>query len=562
MKKIFNDIKYERPNYELLQDEIEKVALAIGKTTEKDTFCALLKEFQEKYQLSETMGAIAFIRSYLDGSDKKYNEEMSYTQSHSASIDCSPVYEAIMKSPFKSYFEEKYGSFLLNSREKKKSLYTAGQEYLAREQEILAEYHSYISGMKFEYEGEMISEAQINILKKSDDEAIRKTAIYAWRKAYADNGEQLGDYLNELVEVRNKLAQANGFKNYLEYCDVEKERFSFGEQELDEFCRNVKKYILPLVEKNNRKMKERLKLERYTSDDTGRFFGDGNAKPLGNVDFIEEKAQEMLDDMSPDFGVIYRQMKENGYIHIELSDNKVTGMGFTTQIYKEQIPFIFGNYLGDDRSVTTFLHECGHAIQMQLSMNKYDLYELYDQVQDLSELPSKTMELLTYEYAHLFFGNDSEKYIEGHLSALLAEISDYCMIHEFESFLYGNPKANKQERINKFNELAELYSPGVEFLNPELRSKGYSLYCNSVVYMFVRYVISYSLSDLSAIYLANEFKKDKIKGVTLFKKLGEIGGTMDYCDAIASMGLEPAYSEYVVKEIASYLQEKLSLGDL
>lgn len=560
MKKInFNDIKYERPNYDLLEEKIDKIALEISKTSEKETFCALLTEFQKDYQQSETMGIIAYIRSYLDGTDKKYNEEMSYTLSHSASIDSSPIYEAIMKSPFKTYFEEKYGSFLLNSCAKKKSLYIAGQEYMVREQEILAEYHSYISEMKFLYDGKMISEAQINILKKSEDEATRKAAIYAWRKGYADNGEQLGDYLNELIEVRNKLAQANGFKSYLEYSNVEKERYSFGEPELEEFCRNVKKYILPLVEKNNKKIKERLKLEKYTTDDTGRFFPDGNAKPIGNVDFIKEKAQEMFDDMDPEFGDIYRQMKENGYINIDLSDNKVIGMGFATQIYDEQIPFIFGNYLGDDRSVTTFLHECGHAIQMQLSMNKYDLQELYDQVQDLSELPSKTMELLTYEYAQLFFGNDSKKYIEGHLSAFLEEISNYCMIHEFETFIYGNPKASKQERIDKFNELAELYSPGVEFLNPELRSKGYSLYCNSVVYMFVRYVISYSLSDLSAIYLANEFKKDRANGIALFKKLGEIGGTMDYCDAIAFMGLRPAYSEDVIKEVASYLQEKLSL---
>jgi hypothetical protein len=35
------------------------------------------------------------------------------------------------------------------------------------------------------------------------------------------------------------------------------------------------------------------------------------------------------------------------------------------------------------------------------------------------------------------------------------------------------------------------------------------LYSNATVFRFVRYVISYSLSDLSALYLAAEFRKDK-----------------------------------------------------
>ena len=85
------------------------------------------------------------------------------------------------------------------------------------------------------------------------------------------------------------------------------------------------------------------------------------------------------------------------------------------------------------------------------------------------------------------------------------------------------------------------------------------LYSNATIFRFVRYVISYSLSDLSALYLAAEFRKDKARGAALFRKLGEVGGSMDYHGAIAWMGLKPAYSEEVVREAAAYLRDKLGL---
>ena len=99
------------------------------------------------------------------------------------------------------------------------------------------------------------------------------------------------------------------------------------------------------------------------------------------------------------------------------------------------------------------------------------------------------------------------------------------------------------------------------YLNPELRDRGCTLFVNSKVFAFPRYLITYSLCDMSACYFASEFKKDKVKGAELYKKLGQIGGSMDYADSLASLGLKPAYEEEVIKEIAEYLKDKLQLED-
>ena len=74
-----------------------------------------------------------------------------------------------------------------------------------------------------------------------------------------------------------------------------------------------------------------------------------------------------------------------------------------------------------------------------------------------------------------------------------------------------------------------------------------------------RYVISYSICDLAAIYIANVFKKDKKKGAEMFIKLGEVGNSMDYNASMEYLGLKSAFDEEVIIEAAEYLRSELGL---
>ena len=557
--KRFDQIQYERPDYAKLTELMQQTIDIIKNASDAGEVERAVHVFDRAHKHCETMAMVALIRCYLDGTDKFYAEEMAYAVGQEESFDASPLFETIAHSPYRSAFEAKYGHFILRSMEKQQTLHAAGGELIAKRQEIIAEHHRFQADMTYGYEGETVSGSKISMLKKSDDPTIRKKARHAERKAYADSSEKHGEFLDRMVKVQNALAKANGYSDYLEYCNTEMQRYTYGEAEFDLFCANVKKYFLPLIEKNNQRIRERLHLNELTTEDTGVYFPDGNAVPLGDESFVRARTQEMFDDLDPVFGAFYRQMNENGYIDIALSDNKVTNMGFRTGIHDEGIPFVFGNYLSDDTSVTTFLHELGHSAQAVLSAKRFDLLELEEMAQDLSELPSKTMELFSHRYARLFFGDDAEKYIQKHLSVFMSEIADFCSIHEFETFLFRNPHATQQERIDKFNELTRIYSPGIVFTDEELRSKGSALYGNIIFYIATRYVITYSLSSLSAIYLAAEFKKDKANGIELYKKLCEIGGSLDYNEAITYIGLKPAYTEEIVKEVAEYLKAELHL---
>ncbi|WP_022761146.1 M3 family metallopeptidase [Butyrivibrio sp. AD3002] len=557
--KRFDEIQYERPDFDLLEAEIGQAVTAAKNGESFEEFDEVYKEYQKVVAHSATMALILNIRSYLDGTDEENNAEKAYVFGKMAVAGEQRIYEAVENSAYREAFEEKYGAFLIKKQLNEKKLYEAGEEFLIRENELVTELHKCLSELKYEYNGEMVSASQIGFKKKSPDTEVRHNARYSVEKAFAENGERFGELIGELVEVRDKLAKANGFKNYLDYENISRGRFSYGEDELQEFCDNVKKYILPVLEKSNKKLQKELGLSEFTSYDSDIFFADGNAKPLGDEKFIREKVQEMYDDMDPVLGDTFRKMNENGYVDIKSTDTRITGLAFTVGIPEMRVPFIYGNFLDDAESVNDLIHESGHAMQTMLSMDSLEPQELQDPVQDLVEIPSKSMEFISHYYAEKFFGEDADKYRKGHLTSVLDEIAGYCLFHEFETFLYGCPGASKQERIDKFNELTRQYKPGVVQMHPELLDKGAGLYRNVEAIGLPRYLISYSISDLSAIYIANEFMKDKRRGTDIFMKLGRIGGSMDYFNAISALGLKPAFSEEVIKEAAEYLQKELGL---
>ncbi len=556
----FDEIRYERPDFELLKEKTKAVEDAIKAGASFEEIDKLNDELERYGNHCLSMATYMYIQSFIDGTDEEVAAETANVMGQLAASNSTSLNEAILTSPYRAHFEEKNGKFFLESMEKKQALFRKGEEYAIKEQEIIGQIHKLASEMEFDYNGEKVSASKLGTLKNSADPEVRKAARHAERAGFAENGEAFGSLLDELIQTRHKLATANGFSNYLEYADIDKDRFSYGETQLREFVENVKKIILPIVEKNNHALQKRLGLEKYTSDDTDIYFTDGNAMPISpDLDFAVDNIQKMYDDMSPRLGAAFRRMRDNGYLKLEYSDKKVTGIAFSVPMPEQKIPFIYANYLGSGSDLNDIIHETGHTMQIQLSMDKYDNQELHSQVQDLKEVPSKTMELISLEYADMFFGKDAGKYSKGVLADFLDDITGFCRWFDFETFIYENPDATAQERIDKYNELFALYLPGVEMMDPDLLSKGAALYRGFNIFGMPRYTITYSLCNLSAIYLANEFKKDKKKGTELFIKLGEIGGTMDYNEAIAYMGLKPSFSEEVIREVGEYLETELEL---
>ena len=326
--------------------------------------------------------------------------------------------------------------------------------------------------------------------------------------------------------------------------------------------RLVRRELVPLKKRLYERLRDRLGLAAYTADDAGIYFKTGNPIPSGDAGFLLEQASTMYARMDQDFSALFETMKNGGYFDCAKSDNKITGMGFCTEIYSEKLPFIFGNCTGRRSDVDILVHEFGHAIQMKNSMDRFSVPEYWEMPNDLSEIPSKTMEQLSYEHAPLFFGTYAGQYVEAHLITILEEICSFCMTHEFETFLYTADAFHSKAAIAEYNRLTAIYDAGIDYSVCEVyMDAGALLVQNKGIYMFPRYLISYALSNISAIGIRLAYEADKEKGLAVYKKLCGMGGCMEYKDAMKALGLPLPYTEQAVIAAKNYLAGKLGLTE-
>ena len=82
-EKRFEEVRYDRPDYEAYMYHIEKYAQEIRNAENMENLCCVLEDFFEYRANVETMETLAFIRSYQNCTDKFYQEEMQYTQTKS-----------------------------------------------------------------------------------------------------------------------------------------------------------------------------------------------------------------------------------------------------------------------------------------------------------------------------------------------------------------------------------------------------------------------------------------------------------------------------------------------
>ncbi len=276
----FKDIPYERPNYEAYAQKITKCAQEINNGGSIDELSRILEGFFADRCGVQTLETLAFIRCYQDCTDKFYQEEMQYTQSQGAMTDLSPIYDALLQSPWRSEIDARFGRQFLRKIEKERSLIQGGLELMSREQELIAQYQSMVSAMKFSYEGQEISAAELSKYSESREPAVRIQAREADRKAYAGKSKEFLKILQELIEIRGQIAGANGYGNYLEYANIQKGRYSYGEEELAQLCQLVRRELVPLKQQMYERFRSRLGLTAYTANDRGIYFEDGNPVPL------------------------------------------------------------------------------------------------------------------------------------------------------------------------------------------------------------------------------------------------------------------------------------------
>lgn len=555
------DLPYKRPDFTSMKKQLDDLCVRVKNAESYSEVRKCIGEYSDMLCEIDYAAALTYIRCYGDCTNEFYAKELPEVAAQDAMLDRTKFGHVLLESKFADKIDEEFGSNYLDNVRAEIKIHSNGRELMAEEQKLIGEYQQIKAALKFNFDGKEVSEAELRKYSDSSDRNVRREAAKTLLEGRLSKKDKMFDILRKLVNVRNKIARANGFDSYLDYMDIEKGRNGYGEKELTSFCEQVKKDLVPFYEKIYDAQAKRLGIDHVCSYDANYIFSDGNPEPAGDAQYLLNAAKEMYRDMSKKSGEIFDYMLDHEMLDIMASKNKIAGIGFSTELAKLKGCVIFANCNGTSSDVTVLTHEVGHAIQGYLSFEKQSVLEYCNGCNDIAEVPSKIMEQFAYPYAEKFFGRDADKFKFAHMQGCLIEIGAYCATHEFETYLYTHEDASNEEWAAAYVDCMKQYSPTVDTSEMETLSKqGAGLFGNMGVYMFPRYLISYALCDMCALAMKQKRAEDPEKAWESYMTLCAAGGSMGYAELLKLAGLSPAYETGTVKKAtAGTINEMMKL---
>ncbi len=284
--------------------------------------------------------------------------------------------------------------------------------------------------------------------------------------------------------------------------------------------------------------------------------------------YVWEQARDIVlaafENFTPHMKTVAKRFFDENWIHAPVLPNK-RGGAFAASTVASANPYIFLNYLGDTRDVTTLAHELGHGIHMYLSGAENGLFALYTPL-TTAEMASTFAEMLVFQ--DLMAAEDDD---EVKLSMLTEKIEDtfatvfrQISMNRFEDKMHNARRQEGELTAERFNELwletqRDMFSDSVAI------TEEYGCWWSYVPHFLHTpgYVYAYSFGELLVLALYRLYQEEGESFVPKYIDLLAAGDS-DYPDRLlARVGVdinEPDFWQKGIDVIAEWVTQAETLS--
>lgn len=556
----FSELKYERPDLKAYEKNVNECLDRMEAAATYEEAKAAFFEMEKLGDQVNDMFTIASIRNTMNKADEFYDAEMQFADSEMPKL--MPLSkrssEVMLNSRFRADFEKEFGEMIT-----KYDLMTLPLKNEAliplkiKENELTTEYSKVTATCVCDFKGEKCNFYGLLKHMQSTDRQIRKEAFEAWSALYEGVSEKLEDIYDQLVHNRAEQAKILGYDFYGDVCYLESGHFDYKKEDVAAFRKQVVETIVPAAAELFEEQRKRLGIDELYFYDEALVFPDGNANPIGTKDELVAKAQKMYAELSPETKEFFDFMVKYDLFDLETRPNKHLG-GYMTILNGEKAPFIFSNFNGTSADVDVLTHEAGHAFQGYTGSRCIPVSALSMSTSDIDEIHSMTMEMLTYPWMDLFFGEKVDKYRYLHLSDTIKVIPYLCAVDEYQHRVYEKPEMTSMERRAVWKKIEEIYLPWRKYDGNEFMETGAFWMQKQHIFMYPFYYVDYALAQVSAYQLFNKYTVDKKAGWEAYLTLCKNGGTKSYLKLLEASDIKSPFAEGTVKEALDGILATLS----
>ncbi len=271
-----------------------------------------------------------------------------------------------------------------------------------------------------------------------------------------------------------------------------------------------------------------------------------------------------FDKFSPELKSAAQSFFDNNWIHAPVGPNK-RGGAFAAPTVVSANPFVFLNYLGNTRDVTTLAHELGHGIHMLLSAEAKGLFALYTPL-TTAEMASTFAEMLVFQDLMAAEDDDEVKLamltekIEDTFATVFRQIS----MNRFEDKMHNARRDEGELTHERFNQLW-LETQRDMFGDSVTITEEYGCWWSYVPHFLHTpgYVYAYSFGELLVLALYKIYQEEGDPFVPKYIDLLAAGDS-DYPDCLlAQVGVDindPEFWQKGIDVIAEWLDQAEKLA--
>jgi len=562
----FSEFEYKRCDLEELKAKLEALTqrLINAKSFEEADAAFVEKDKLECLTVG-TMRTVAQIRRDIDTRDPFYDAEMAFYNRELPKLKPADKAwtDALLASPFRKEFEEKYGSVpFLNAELEARSFAPELVEDLQKENDLKTQYSKLIASAQIPFDGKVLTLSQLTPYKVSPDDELRRAAWKEEGDWYNEHGAELDRIYDELVAVRDAMARKLGHATFTPMGYDHMERNCYDEKDVNNFRLAVQKYLVPVADKLYRAQAERMGYSYPLSfADKDLAFRSGNPTPVGSPEDILNMGTTFYSELSPETKEFWDAMRAMEMMDVESKPGKSSG-GYCTSVYGMGMPYIFANFNGTAHDVEVITHEAGHAFAGYMNRERVPAATQSPSLEGC-EVHSMSMEFFAEPWAEGFFGEDARKFRYTHLSGALTFIPYGTLVDHFQHEVYAHPEYTPEQRHGIWRELLGVYMPwvklddGVPFYG---EAKGWQRQLH--IYRMPFYYIDYCLAQTVALQFWYRIRKDRKAAFETYMNYTRMGGSKVFTELLAAAGLDNPFEEDCLKDICAEAEKFLLEYDL
>ncbi len=556
----FDRLDRQKPDMASVENQMRRARLHLRLAMNKESAHSALLDMQQVYKQYQTSASLADIQALKTPDNDEALAALAFFDQ--ADIDFAhqlqQFYAALLSSRYRPFLEEQYGLHLFEQASHFRRLIRPEVlQDLHVERLLVRQYQQIMRDLRFTMKGQTMNRHVLQRYLHDPDRHIRQQAYQAYAEGMAALGDPLDEHFTQLLHCRQQIAQKLGFASKADLAWQRMPHHELQRSGISELRALIQRYVLPLTREIRHLQRRRLSLDQLDWSDQFSLLTEGLPRLQMTLEQLVPSLADVIVRQS-DMDFAFRRLQDAGYINI-IKAGSAGSPGVATSMVLTAVGLPCTCLCSDGSALDLLpvLQQLGYAFASTCYTGDLVEYSLPEPL--VVQTQGYAMALLLLPHLETAFGITHDDYQLLQLSQMLLDLTQDCMVDDFEEQLYAGPNLTAAERCQLWLDLERSYMPDLNHEHDDYFAAGRTWQLSESIWLKPYSQIGRTLALLPALDLWRLSKVNPTGAWRRYTQFCSYGSQMSFVDLLKKADLASPLDPITIKRVAYAVCNDLSL---